>query len=255
MSPQKTLGIVGGMGSHASLWLFNRIIQLSKVHNDQDYLEIILHSNSRIPDRTKAILYGGHSPLPELKRSFEILNAEGIDVSVMACMTAYYYYNELAPLYSGKLVHPIEFVLEELEQNPRYKNKYRLGVIGSTGMLRGGVFQKKLEPLGYEIITVDPEEQEKYFMYPIYKENGFKSGVFNEENRELFMEQVNILERKNAEIIIGACSEIPLVIDKYNINPDEMKLPFIDAFDLLARKVVDYCYSLNQKTNCNEVRA
>jgi aspartate racemase len=255
MSPQKTLGIVGGMGSHASLWLFNRIIQLSKVHNDQDYLEIILHSNSRIPDRTKAILYGGRSPLPELKRSFEMLNTEGIDVSVMACMTAYYYYNELAPLYSGKLVHPIDFVLEELQQNPRYHNKYRLGVIGSTGMLRGGVFQQKLEPLGYEIITVDPEEQEKYFMYPIYKENGFKSGVFSEENRVLFMNQLNILERKNAEIIIGACSEIPLVIDKYNINTEAMKLPFIDAFDMLARKVVDYCYSLNQKTNCHEICA
>lgn len=255
MSPQKTLGIVGGMGSHASLWLFNRIIQLSKVHNDQDYLDIILHSNSRIPDRTRAILYGGQSPLPELKRSFAMLDKEDVDVAVMACMTAYYYYDELVPGFSGRLVHPIDFVLEELEKNPRCQDKKRIGVIGSTGMLRGGVFQRKLEPLGYEIITVDPEEQEKYFMYPIYKENGFKAGVFSEENRVLFMKQLEILENRNAEIIIGACSEIPLVVEKYEVNTAEMKLPFIDAFDMLARKVVEYCYSAKTKNNCNEVRA
>jgi aspartate racemase len=184
-----------------------------------------------------------------------MLSRENVDVAVMACMTAYYYYDQLAPHFSGKLLQPIDFVLQELEENPACYNKYKLGVIGSTGMLRGGVFQKKLEPLGYEIITVDPEEQEKYFMYPIYKEQGFKAGVFSEENRALFMHQVDILESKSAEIIIGACSEVPMVIEKYNINTGEMNLPFIDAFDLLARKVVDHCYNLQPKTSCNEVRA
>lgn len=243
MSDKKTLGIVGGMGSHASLWLLNRITQLSKVHTDQDYLEIILHSNSKIPDRTKAIVYDGSSPLPELTRSFELLNTEGVDVGVMACMTAYYYYNELEKVYAGKLVHPIDFVLDELQKDPRCRDKRRLGVIGSTGMLKGGIFQKKLEPLGYTILTVNPEEQEKYFMYPIYKKDGFKSGVFSEENRNLFMEQLNILRNNGAEVIVGACSEIPMIIDKYNIDVTTMDLPFIDAFDLLAHKVVDYCYN------------
>jgi len=243
MSDKKTLGIVGGMGSQASLWLLNRITQLSKVHSDQDYLDIILHSNSKIPDRTKAILYDGFSPLPELTRSFEMLNTEGVDVGVMACMTAYYYYNELEKVYAGKLVHPIDFVLDELQKDPRCRDKRKLGVIGSTGMLKGGIFQQKLEPLGYTILTVNPEEQEKYFMYPIYKENGFKSGVFNDENRTLFMEQLNILRSNGAEVIVGACSEIPMIIDKYNIDVTTMDLPFIDAFDLLAHKVVDYCYN------------
>lgn len=255
MTDKKTLGIVGGMGSHASLWLFDRIIQLSKVHNDQDYLEIILHSNSKIPDRTKAILHGGASPLPELKRSFDFLSDQGIDVGVMACMTAYYFYPDLVDQFSGTLLHPIDFVVDELENNPRCQNKKRIGLIGSTGMLKGGIYQRKLEPLGYEIMTVNDEEQEQYFMYPIYKKRGFKAGVFNEENKALFMEQLNILKANGAEVIVGACSEIPLIIDRYNINTDEMELPFIDAFDLLARKVVDYCYSSQLKETANEICA
>jgi aspartate racemase len=255
MSDKKTLGIVGGMGSHASLWLLDRIIQLCKVHSDQDYLEIILHSNSKIPDRTKAILYDGPSPVPELKKSFDMLNDQGVEVAVMACMTAYYYYPELVNRFSGKLLHPIDFVLEELANNPRCRNKKRIGLIGSTGMLKGGVYHRSLEKLGYDIITVNDEEQEKYFMYPIYKKRGFKAGVFNEENRALFMEQLTILTAKGAEVIVGACSEIPLIIDKYNICTGDMELPFIDAFDLLACKVVDHCYSSQLKEMTNEIFA
>lgn len=253
MTDKKTLGIIGGMGSHASLWLINRIIQLCKVHNDQDYLEIILHSNSKIPDRTKAILHGGASPLPELKRSISFLSDQGIDVVVMACMTAYYYYPDLVDQFTGTLLHPIDFVVEELKNNAHCKNKKRIGLIGSTGMLKSQIYHRKLELLGYEIVTVNDKEQEQFFMYPIYKKRGFKAGIFNEENRHLFMEQFNILKANGAEVIVGACSEIPLIIDRYNINTDELELPFIDAFDLLARKVVDYCYYSQLKETANEI--
>lgn len=243
MSDKKTLGIVGGMGSLASLWLFSRIIQLCNAHSDQDYLEIILHSNSKIPDRTNAIMHGGESPLPELKKSFELLSDKGIDVGVMACMTAYYFFPDVIKQFSGKLLHPVDFVIEELLNNRYCQNKKRIGLIGSTGMLKAKIFQNRLEPLGYEIVTVNEEEQERYFMYPIYNKRGFKAGVFSKENKDLFMQQLSILKKNGAELIVGACSEIPLIIERYHIDTNEMELPFIDAFDLLARKVVDYCYS------------
>lgn len=231
------------MGAHASLWLYDRIIQLCKVHRDQDYLEIILHNNSNIPDRTQAILFNGSSPVPELRRSVNMFNEHNADVIVMACMTAYYFYPQLVSGFSGKFLHPVDFVLEELRNDPVFSARKKIGLIGSTGMLKGGVFQSKLEPLGFQIITVNEEEQEKYFMNPIYKRNGFKAGVFDDENKALFMEQFNILHDKGAEVIVGACSEVPLIIDKYNIQKTDLETPFIDAFDLLAGKIVQYCYS------------
>jgi len=235
------------MGSQASSWLLDRITRISKADNDQDYLDIILHSNAKIPDRTKAIMYGEESPITELKRSFQLFNLQGVEVAVMACMTAYYYYPDLVNVFNGKLVHPADIALEELQHDPRCHGKYKIGLIGSTGMLNSGIFQRKLNPLGYEILTLNAADQEQYFMHPIYRKEGFKAGIFSAENRELFMKQTEILTNNGAEVIIGACSEIPLIIDKYGITAADIEVPFIDAFDLLAHKVVDYCYSRNQK--------
>lgn len=237
MSKKHILGIVGGMGSQASIWLMNRIIALSNVDKDQDYLEIVLHNNSNIPDRTEAILCGGKCPLTQLKRSFELFNDYGVNVAVMACMTAYYYYDKLINSFSGELIHPLDFVIDELAKNPSFTNKSRIGLIGSSGMIYSGVFHKKLNPLDYKVICLDVEDQEKHFMQPIYKKNGFKAGNFSTENVNQFRQQADILKNKGAEIIVGACSEIPLIL-----NQDNVDLPFIDSFDLLAHKLVDHCY-------------
>lgn len=241
MVTSKKLGIVGGMGARASNWLISRITQLSQAESDQEYLEIVLHSNARIPDRTQAIRHGGDSPLPELQRSLDVLGRSEVDVSVLACMTAYYFYDDLTPDLKFPLLHPVDMVLQEL-RSPALAGKKKVGLIGTTGMTRAGIYQKRLEPHGYELMLLEVEEQEQYFMYPIYRKEGFKAGVFSDENKDLFMKQIEILKERGAEVIVAACSEIPLIMERYGMTPDKLPLPFIDAFELLANKVVEYCY-------------
>src|ERR1700712_2196135 len=126
MVTSKRLGIVGGMGTHASNWLINRITQLTRAESDQDYLDIVLHSNARIPDRTQVIRHGGDSPLPELRRSLDVLARSEVDVSVMACMTAYYFYDDLKPSLKFPLLHPVDLVLQEL-RSPAHASKRKIG--------------------------------------------------------------------------------------------------------------------------------
>ena len=75
----KKLGIIGGMGSVAASYIFNRIIELAPAQTDQEYIEIFIHNNTAIPDRTQGILLDGESPLPELKRSISLLNDMNVD--------------------------------------------------------------------------------------------------------------------------------------------------------------------------------
>ncbi len=239
---KKKLGIIGGMGTHAGLWLFNRITQLSNARRDmesltdQDYLDIVLHSNSSIPDRTRSIVYGEASPLPELERSVSILNNAGTDVAVIACMTAHHYYEKLAPRFEGRLLSAVELVIGQLSLNPEYAGIRKIGLMGTTGTLTSRVFHDQLEPLGYEVITLDSDEQDEYFMKPIYMKGGIKSGTWTEEVKNTFCCQIPILAKKGAEIIVGACSEIPLVVK------GKLSIPFIDAFELLALQAVNHCY-------------
>lgn len=236
-SKKKILGIVGGMGSQASTWLLNKITSLSPASVDQDYLDVILHNNSNIPDRTEAILYGGPNPLHELKKSLGLFDSYGVDVAAMSCMTAYFYFEELQKHFSGELIHPAILVLNELKENPAYEGRRKIGIIGSTGMIESGVFHGYLEGEGYEVIKIGPSDQQVHFMNPIYKEGGFKTGQFSEENVRLFCHQAELLKNLGAEAILGACSEVPLVMDQKSTD-----LPFLDAFQLLARRLVEYCH-------------
>jgi aspartate racemase len=237
---RRKLGIIGGMGSHAAAWLFKRIVDLSNGRKDQDYIEIVLHNNTAIPDRTRAIVHAGDSPLPELIRSTRLFNDNGIGVAVMACLTAYYYKPQLAAIFNGDFVDPIDLTVEAIREIRPLTDGLRIGVIASTGALRSGIFQKAMTPLGIELISLEGKEQEQYFMRPVYMEGGAKSGNISREASDLFFRQVPLLQERGAEVIVGACSEVPLLL-----NANDIGLPYIDVFDLLAQKVVDTCYCLS----------
>jgi aspartate racemase len=231
---KKKLGIIGGMGTPASVSLLNRITELSNAKNDQDYIEVVLHNNSRIPDRTKAILNGDSSPVSELERSVKLLNASEVDLIVIACMTAHYYYPHLSAVSKCEIMHPVSVIVEELTRNPQFAGKKTLGLLGSTGLLKSRLIQDYLKPLGYTVITLDADEQERYFMNPIYK--AAKLHQLDESVKADFMYQFELLTSRGAQLILGACSEIPLLIS------DKEEVPgYVDVFELLAKKIVKYC--------------
>ncbi len=238
---KKKLGIIGGMGSHAGVWLLKRITELSHAQVDQEFLDILLHNNSAIPDRTRAIVHRESSPLPELERTIAIFNHSEVEVAVLACMTAHYFCEALAPKFRGKLLSAVDLVTHELRTAPEFAGLTTVGLIGSTGLLTSGLYQRALEPLGYRVLTLNGAEQEAYFMQPIYGDGGIKSrGIHaGPEVKERFGHQVTLLAGRGAQVLIGACSEVPLVMT--GSGP----LPFIDAFDLLARQTVHHCYSTN----------
>jgi aspartate racemase len=240
------LGIVGGMGSPAGAWLFSHILAYAKAERDQDYPEILLHNNSRIPDRTEAILYGGKSPIPELARSIHIFNSSGMDIAVLACMTAYYYHRQLAAIFRGRLVDPVELVLRKIldARGPGIK---RVGLMGTSGLIRSNIFPDRFGPAGLEIITLDEDDQQKYFMTPIYMPSGIKSGINTPEIRDLFWTQSQILTAKGADVLVGACSEIPLVLDR------TFDRPFFNVFDLLAKELASMTITKNQKYNARTI--
>ena len=52
------------MGPEATLDFFKKIIQSTPATIDQEHLRLIIDNNPKIPDRTKAILEKGESPVP-----------------------------------------------------------------------------------------------------------------------------------------------------------------------------------------------
>ena len=93
--PDRIIGILGGMGPEATVDLFREITRLTPAEKDQDHVPVLVYSNSKIPDRTTAMLEGGEDPMPALIESARVLERAGAGVLVIPCNTAHYYLPEL----------------------------------------------------------------------------------------------------------------------------------------------------------------
>ena len=66
MNRFKTIGILGGMGPMAAYDLGMKILTNTEASCDQENIPVILDNNTRIADRTAAILSGGEDPADEM---------------------------------------------------------------------------------------------------------------------------------------------------------------------------------------------
>ncbi len=222
------------MGSVAAVYFFRRLVELTPAQTDQEYIETFIHNNTSIPDRTQGILYGGVSPLPELKRSVAILNGMGAEFIVFACMTSHYFIPELREASKAVLIDGVAETAAYIKDNLPHVRK--AGVLASTGAVRAGVFQKALSRVGIEPVVLEDEDQEKYFMQPIYEPWGIKVGNIGPRPRKRLERGAQILVEKGADAVIAGCSELPLVLSQ-----ERMLFPLVDTIDVLLQAAINHC--------------
>jgi aspartate racemase len=229
------VGIVGGMGARAGAHFFQSIIDNSPASGDQDQIEVFLHSNPCIPDRTKAILFNGPSPLPELQRSVDALTSLGADIIAMACITSYYYYPQLIIPADTQFINPFELLESYVYKN--LAGSRSAGILASTGALRSQLFHSQLRSIGVNVCEPDGKMQEK-FMMSLYGKGGVKTGSISPSARGMFRETVDSLLQSGADFIVGGCSEVPILM-----HDTSLQVPYVDLIGLMVKDIVDKCYS------------
>jgi aspartate racemase len=235
MYNKKKLGIIGGMGSRAGSFLLKKIIDYSPAETDQEFLEIIFHNNSITPDRTRAIIYNEPSPISSLLKSINLFNRNQVEVIVLGCITAYYYFDQIFPHTKARVINPLQLIGEYLRHE--HQGVERVGLLATTGTVKTGLFHKALSDCGVEVITLHPRKQEDLFMQAVYMKNGFKSAHISDEAKGLMSAAFQEIRALNVDLIIGGCTEVSIGLDANTID-----FPYIDMLDLLARETVDYCY-------------
>lgn len=239
MTANKKLGIVGGMGSRAASLLFSKIIDSSPAIKDQDFIEVILHNNSVVPDRTQAIVYGGSSPVKEILRSIEMFNHNEVDFVLLACVTSYHFYEEIQRYCKAEIIHPIKLVKEHILEHYGFVKK--IGLLATTGTVKTGLFQNEFRGSGIEIVLLNKKNQENIFMESVYMTNGLKSSKISDKALNLFNQAVPKLIDQGAELIVGGCTEVQIVLAN---KPG--RTPYIDVMDVAAKEVINRCYSLEE---------
>jgi aspartate racemase len=204
----KTIGIMGGMGPAATVDLMSRIISMTDAASDQEHIPMIVDNDTRIPDRTGAILGLCDSPAPEMLASAKRLEAAGADFIIIACNTAHYFVPEI----KDKIGIPILEMPDETAKLLKLNGIDKAAVLATDGTLESGVYEHTLERYGIQTIYPN-EEKQKLVMSLVY--DYIKKGVTDiselpcTEIRNL----VGDLGKQGAEVLLLACTELPLGFD------------------------------------------
>jgi aspartate racemase len=230
---RKYLGIIGGMGAEAGAVLYQRLIKLTPVQVDQDHIETLLYSNTTIPDRTQAILKQGPSSYPPLLDSARLLEKNGVEVMILACVTSHHYIDMLRKEIKCEILSAVEETIELIQKNAPQAKK--VGILATTGTIKTELFQKALSKAGFQPLVLPDDIQERFVMDALYASNGIKVG-FQQPARDKMLLALNWLLLNGADAVISGCTEFPLLF-----GPDDCLVPLVDAVDALIRKTIFKC--------------
>ena len=96
------------MGPMATVYLFQKIVENTESPDDQGHIRIFIDNCPQIPDRTRAISRGDHTPAQMILSCAKGLAGQGADMILMPCNTAHYYYEEVQKDLSVELVNMID---------------------------------------------------------------------------------------------------------------------------------------------------
>ncbi len=227
---EKVIGILGGMGPESTLECYSSIIKLTPAKTDQEHLHIVIDANPKVPDRTAAIIGQGESPLTILVEGCRRLQKAGADFIIIPCVSAHFFPDQIHE--QTKL--PILSIFDAIAETSvtEHADIKTIGLMGTTGTIRGGLLQKRLAGEGIDTIVPDEMHQSKV-MEAIYDIKNSQPDRCEEVYTSDLIAAAKSLIATGAQGIIAGCTEIPLALKQNHLS-----VPYFDALSILARAAV-----------------
>lgn len=206
-----TIGVVGGMGSYATLNFFERYLNLFKADKEWDRPRVVIDNRCTMPSRVRAILYNEKwdEVVAELTDSIQHLIECGCDRIVLACNTSHVFledvYNRL-PDAKNYVVHIIDSLVQEIS-NDSEKSKKEFALIATEGTILSRIYQQYFDKYGLNILIPGEETFTKLRSYI----EAVKTNNYNDDVLHGF---ANFLKEQPSNNIILGCTEFPVIYDR-----------------------------------------
>ena len=223
------IGILGGMGPLATVDFMERIIALTSsagASRDQQHLELLVAHLPHIPDRSEAMFGNGESPLPALLRGIDMLNRNEVELIVIPCNSAHYWYDAMRTHSRAPIIHIAEASVAAVPEDIS-----RVAVLATGGTFRSGLYQRMLVARGLE--SVDPDAATQPHIAASIRE--VKAGRLDVSAAHLAA-ALDWLLAHGAQAIVWGCTELPLAAREMDVPA----IPVIDSTLELARATVSY---------------
>lgn len=222
------LGILGGLGPMSTVYFCELINRHTAATCDADHIDMLISSRATTPDRTSYILdKSAPDPLPVMLCEAHRLEAAGVDLIVVPCNTAHYFYDGLAK----GCKTPILNIIDETTSHLSRIGVKTFGLLATVGTVQSGAYERFCSPRKLTCITPTPDEQAVItkIIFEQIKQNKPVDMV-------AFEGVVNSLRDRGCEKIVLGCTELSL-LKKEGLDDDL----FVDSLDVLAHRTILAC--------------
>ena len=211
------------MGPAATVDFMARVIALTPGNSDQDHVRLIVDQNPRVPNRQDALLHDGEHPGEVLAEMARGLEDQDCDFLVMPCNTAHAFQKDIRAAVNIPFVSMIDATLNAA------KAAKCVGVMATVACLRANVYQSSLE--SRNITHVLPSREEAENLTRLVFE--IKRGNKGELSRAAVARLARSLVARGADVIVSACTEIPLVFGARDLD-----VTLLSSTDELAKLTI-----------------
>lgn len=222
------LGILGGLGPMSTVYFCELLNRHTAATCDADHIDMLISSRATTPDRTAYILdKTAPDPLPTMLEEAHRLERAGVDLIVVPCNTAHYFYDGLT---EGCQV-PILNIIDETCAHLSRIGTQTFGLLATAGTISSGAYERFCVPRGLTCLTPTADEQEVIsdIIFGQIKQN-------KPVDMAAFERVANALRSRGCQKIVLGCTELSL-LKKQGLD-DEL---FVDSLDVLAYRTILAC--------------
>ena len=222
------LGVLGGLGPMSTVYFCELLTSHTLALCDADHIDMLISSRATTPDRTAYILdKTAPDPLPVMLAEAHRLEAAGVDLLVMPCNTAHYFYDGLA----AGCKTPILNIIDETTAHLARTGVRTFGLLATVGTIQSGAYERFCKKRGLTCVTPTKEEQAivSDIIFGQIKQN-------KPVDMAAFASVAEALRQRGCEKIVLGCTELSL-IKKQGLDAEL----FVDSLDVLAWRTILAC--------------
>ena len=230
MSDKLVIGILGGMGTYATIHLFEQYARVFKAEKEWDRPRIIIDNRCTMPSRVRAFLYKEKVDqlVDEMAESMNYLYSAGCNRIILACNTSHLFLSLIYKKYPKLqecVVHIIDTCVDKIN-NDGIKKVY---LLGSEGTIESGIYQDALLKKGVSCLV--PEQSE----YNLLREciEAVKQHTIVDNIKPIFLQLIN----RHDNCILG-CTELPILYEAFrkDVNCEKIYDPILLTLQKLHKE-------------------
>ena len=228
------IGILGGMGSYATLDIFDRLLEAFPAQKEWERPRIVIDNNCTMPSRVVAALHGtGRAQLvTQMTDSVRHLLEAGCTHIFFACNTSHIFLDDVyarIPEARGKIYNIIECLAQDLAAG---HVGTPLALIATEGTIQTDIYQSVFAPYHLHIIP-PPLSDGRTFATMRALIESVKQHTLCDRNRDEF---IALIKQFDLPAVILGCTEFPVLYRAYRQEIDRTGIAIYDPIESVIRK-------------------